>query len=133
MNEECTFEDYQKSMADNKILGVLCADCNTITAPPQAVCRKCSSPNISPKELGKNATLQTFTVIRVAPDGMNPPYIVALAETDDGPWVIGNLIGVDPDKTDLELIGKRVTMSSQHTKGNLYSLADFHTLTFSLQ
>ena len=133
MNEECTFEDYQKGMAENKILGVLCADCNTITAPPQAVCRKCSSPNVSPKELGNNATLKTFTVIRVAPDGMNPPYIVALAETDDGPWVMGNLIGVDPDKTDLELIGKKVSMSSQQGKGDVYSLGDIYCLTFSLQ
>ncbi len=133
MNIEYTFEKYQKGLAEDKFLGVLCADCSAVTAPPQAVCSKCGSRKLSSKELAKNATLKTFTVIRVAPDGMNPPYVIALAETDDGPWVMGNLIGVDPETAGLELIGKKVSISSREVKGDIYAVGDIYSLTFSLQ
>lgn len=133
MNAKCTFEEYQKGLAEDKVLGVLCADCSALTVPPQAVCCKCGSQKLSAKELGKTATLKTYTVIRVAPDGMNPPYIVALAETDEGPWVMGNLMGLDPEKADLELIGKKVSISSQEVKGDIYAIGDIRALTFNLQ
>jgi uncharacterized OB-fold protein len=133
MNAEYTFEDYQKKLAQDKFMGLSCADCNAVTTPPQAVCCKCGSKDLSAKELSKSAILKTFTVIRVAPEGMNPPYIIALAETDEGPWVMGNLIGIDPEKTDMDLIGKKVSISSQVVKGDIYAIGDIRSLTFRLQ
>jgi uncharacterized OB-fold protein len=38
------------------------------------------------------------------------PYIVALAELAEGPWVMGNVIDIDPAKADMALIGKAVSI-----------------------
>jgi uncharacterized OB-fold protein len=47
-------------------------------------------------------------VIRVAPQGFEPPYLVAVVELEDGPWVLGNIEGIDPEEAELSLIGRRV-------------------------
>jgi hypothetical protein len=35
-----------------------------------------------------------------------------MAEMDEGPWILGNLNGVDPTAATLDLIGKRVKMEN---------------------
>jgi uncharacterized OB-fold protein len=64
-------------------------------------------------ELKGEGTLRTFTVIRVAPEGMKAPYIVAMVELNEGPWAVGNLVNLDPNDADIGLMGKKVKLESQ--------------------
>ena len=63
-------------------------------------------------ELGGKGTIQTFTVVNVAPENREQeiPYIVVLVEMDEGPWLMGNLGGIKPEEANMGLMGKKVAM-----------------------
>ena len=133
MEYRITFNDYQEGLANGKLMGVTCSSCNKILFPPAGVCRECGQTDLAPVELKGEGTIRTFTVIRVAPEGRKPPYVVAMAELDEGPWAIGNLIEMNPEDADMTLIGKRVRLGSHLAKGDAYSSDDVRVITFSLK
>jgi uncharacterized protein len=133
MNYPLTFDQYQQGLEQGRFLGLTCGSCNAFVFPPAAVCRECGGSDLTPAALSGRGALRTFTVIRVAPEGRKPPYIVAMAELDEGPWALGNLEGVDPEQADMNLIGKRVTLGSHMVKGDTYASDDIRVLTFSLE
>ena len=87
-----------------------CLDCSGYMIPPNSVCPECGSSNLETHSFSKKGTLRTFTIIRVGPTGFQAPYIVALAELEEGPWVMGNVVNFDPEKADMTLIGKAVSI-----------------------
>lgn len=133
MEYKITFNQYQQALEQGKFLGLTCNSCRCVIFPPAAVCRECGGSDLTPTELNGEGTLRTFTVIRVAPEGKKPPYIVAMAELDEGPWAFGNLVDIDPDAADMSLVGKRVTLGSQMVKGDTFSSDDTRVLTFALK
>jgi hypothetical protein len=97
-------------MKSGDLTGLKCLDCSGYIIPPNAVCPECGSSQLEPHSFSKNGTLRAFTVIRVGPTGFQVPYIVALAELAEGPWVMGNVIDIDPAKAGMALIGKAVSI-----------------------
>lgn len=95
-------------MKSGDLMGLKCLECSGYIIPPNAVCPECGSSKLETHSFSKNGTLRAFTVIRVGPTGFQVPYIVALAELAEGPWVMGNVIDIDPAKADMALIGKAV-------------------------
>jgi uncharacterized OB-fold protein len=130
MSYPLTFSQYQKGLENGKFLGLTCDECGAYTFPPRGVCSKCGSQRTQVTEIQGKGTIRTFTIIRVAPEGMNPPYIVAIVELDQGPWVMGNVVGLNPDDLDMDLIGSKVIMASQPVKGDLFAREDIRVLTF---
>jgi hypothetical protein len=43
---------------------------------------------------------------------------------DEGPWLVGNLDGLEPEKITMEIIGKRVTMKHKIFAGDKYSAGE---------
>ncbi len=132
MDYTLTFDQYQKGLEREEFLGLRCHACHTYTFPPLGVCRNCSGTDLEVTKMSGKGILRTFTVIRVAPEGMKPPYVVTMVELDEGAWTVGNLVGINPDDADMSLIGKRVQMGSQTVKGDTFSAGDFRVVTFSL-
>lgn len=132
MNRDLTFTQYQTALAEGRLMALKCDTCGTHTLPPQGVCRQCGQSVLSPVEIDKKGTIKTYTVIRVAAEGLTPPFIVALVETASGAWAMGNLIDLDPDAADMSLIGKPVTIESQVVPGDTYALGDIRALTFKI-
>ena len=83
-------------------------------------------------EIKGEGTIRTFTVVRVAPEGMKSPYVVAMVELDEGAWTMGNLVDMNPDEADMALIGRKVRLGSQVVKSDPKSEQDLHVLTFTL-
>lgn len=127
-----TYAHYQEKLEKGEFLGLKCNACQTVTFPPSGICRSCNSFDMEPVPMGGAGVLRTYTVIRVAPEGMEPPFIVAMAELDEGPWVVGNLVGMDPEDANTGLIGRRISLGSHKVKGDLYSGGDSWVLTFTL-
>ncbi len=121
MNYPLTYMQYQEGLAGGKLLGLQCSGCGEYTFPARAVCSNCAGRDLRPVELEPGATLRTYTVVWVAPEGRRPPYIVAIAEMDQGPWVMGLLEDVDPDRAGLDLIGRKVTVASRVVPGDEYT------------
>ncbi len=134
MEHKLTFKDYNEALKENKLLGLKCKECGTITVPPKMVCRKCASPDMEIIELKGRGKIQTFAPVFVAAEGREAevPYVIVLVELDEGPWLMGNLTGVDPNEATMELIGKRVKMGHKVFPGDKYSAGESASPLFSL-
>ena len=123
MEYKLIFKDYNEALKKNKLLGLKCQDCGALIVPPKMACSKCASNNLEIIELGGKGKITTFTTVNVAAEGREGevPYTIVMVELDEGPWIMGNLIDVDPSKTTMELIDKRVKMGHKVFPGDKYS------------
>ena len=137
MEYKLTYKEYSEALKQNKLMGLKCQSCGTVTVPPKMVCRSCASPELEVLELKGAGRIQTFTTCNVAAEGRESevPYIILLVELDEGPWIMGNLIGVDPEKAAMEtLIGKRVKMTETRIfPGDKYSAGEGASPAFTLE
>lgn len=124
MEYKLKYKQYAEALKENKLLGLRCNSCGAYTVPPKIVCSECNSNDLDIVELRGKGMIRTFTVIRVAPEGFEAPYIVGEAELEEGPWLMGNIIGVDPNQASLELIGKRVEVGYQVFPGDKFSCGE---------
>lgn len=99
------------------------------------VCGQCTSLDMEVVELSGKGNIQTFTTVFVAPEGREAeaPYIIVMVELDEGPWIVGNLIDIDPSKATMELIGKRVNLGHKVFPGDKYSAGDMARPLFSFE
>ncbi len=117
------FSAYEEALRDGRLLGLRCAACNKVTIPPQAVCQWCASRDMKVEQLSGEGVLETFTIIRVPPEGFEEeaPYIVCLVSLNEGCRIIGRL-DHDVEQADQSLIGKKVRMKGAYTwKGDKFS------------
>ncbi|MDQ7783615.1 MAG: Zn-ribbon domain-containing OB-fold protein [Desulfomonilaceae bacterium] len=108
-----TFHEFKQGLAEGELPGLKCEECGEGIVPPSAVCTACGSTRLSRTSFAGKGSIRTFTVIRVGPEGFTPPYIVALVELDEGPWVLGNLVGVDAASAGMDLMNKKVIVGSK--------------------
>ena len=134
MEYKLIFKDYSEALKQGKLLGLKCRACGAITAPPKMVCRQCASPDMNIMELKGSGKILTFTTVFVAAEGREAeiPYVIVMVQLDDGPWMMGNLEGIDPKSASMELIGKKVKMGSKVFAGDKYSASESARPVFTL-
>ncbi len=132
MQYPLTYKQFYEGLKQGKVLGLKCRSCGAYTAPPKMCCAECTGSNLEVVELSGRGEIKTFTVIRVPPEGFTAPYIVAMAELEEGPWLLGNLEGVDADQASLDLIGKKVKVGHKVIPPMRYSAGEGVAVTFSL-
>ena len=98
------------------------------------VCRQCASLDMDVIELEGSGKIRTFTTVFVAAEGRESevPYIIVMVELDEGPWLMGNLEGIDPKTASMELIGKKVKMGHKVFPGDKFSAGESARPVFSL-
>jgi uncharacterized OB-fold protein len=98
------------------------------------VCRQCTSQDLETVELKGSGKICTFTTVYVAAEGRESevPYIIVMVELDEGPWLMGNLEGVDPKAVSMELIGKKVKTGHKVFPGDKYSAGEGESPLFRL-
>ena len=135
MEYKLTFKEYNEALKKDKLLGLKCKECGKINVPPKMVCGQCTSPDMEVVELSGKGNIQTFTTVYVAPEGREAeaPYTIVMVELDEGPWIAGNLIDIDPSKVTMELIGKRVKLGHKVFPGDKYSAGDMARPLFSFE
>lgn len=123
MEYKLPFSEYNKAMTKNRLMGLKCNQCGTITCPPQMACRNCNSYDLEVTQLSGKGKITTYTTIFVAPEGREneAPYTIVLVELEEGPWIMGNLYDTDPEKAGMELIGKQVEFGCRLYPGDKYS------------
>ena len=81
---------------DEKTVPVLrCAGCGAPTIPPRYVCGTCGGTDFKQDSLGAQATIYSYTVVRVAPEAYRAdvPYTVLLVDLAPGLRVTARLVG----------------------------------------
>ena len=135
MEHKLNFKQYSEALKQNKLLGLKCKQCGNIIVPPKIACGNCASTELDIAELSGEGKIQTFTTVFVAPEGREGecPYVIVLVELDEGPWIMGNLTGVDPNKVTMEIMGKKVKMGHAVFPGDKYSAGDAARPLFSIE
>jgi len=135
VEHKLNFKQYNEALKQNKLLGLKCKQCGTITVPPKIVCGNCASTDLDIVELSGTGKIQTFTTVFVPPEGREGecPYVIVMVELNEGPWIMGNLTGVDPNKITMEVMGKGVKMGHAVFPGDKYSAGDEARPLFNLE
>jgi len=131
MEYKLKYKQYAEALKGNKLLGLKCNKCGAYTVPPKIVCIECTSRDVDVVELSGKGTIRTFTVIRVPAEGFEAPSIVGEAELEEGPWLMGKIVGVDPDQATMDLIGKKVKVGHQVFPGDKFSCGEVVVATFT--
>lgn len=133
MEYKLTHRQFYEALKEERLLGLKCNTCGAYTAPPKMTCDACGSLDLEVSELQGTGEIKTFTVIWVAPEGFTAPYVVAIAQMQEGPWLMGQVEGVDPQTMPLELIGKKVLVSHKVVPAGNYTAGEGVTVAFQLQ
>ncbi len=134
MEYKIIFKDYSKALKKDKLLGLKCNDCGTFTCPPMMVCQNCTSTNQEIVELTGDGKVVTFTTSYINSEGRENemPITIVMVELDEGPWIMGNLVDMDPKKVTMDVMGKRVKLGHRVFPGDKYSAGEMARPAFSL-
>ncbi|MBA4367143.1 MAG: nucleic acid-binding protein [Desulfobacterium sp.] len=133
MKYKLDFRTYSDALKKNQLLGLKCRSCGNITCPPTMVCRKCASFDQEVIQLSGTGKIKTFTTTYVAPMGreVEAPYTIVMVALDEGPWISGNLIDIDPARVDMNIIGCWVMLGNKVFPGDCYSSGEAARPLFS--
>jgi hypothetical protein len=89
--------EFVEGLMEGKLLGTRCKRCSARYLPPRAHCR-CGSNDMEWFEAPKTGKLLAYTMVTFPPESMtrHAPYIVAVAELDDGSRLLAHITGVTP-------------------------------------
>ena len=134
MEYKLTFKAYNEALKEDRLLGLECKSCGAITVPPKMVCRKCTSSELEIVQLKGTGDIKTFTTVNVAAEGREAevPYTIVMVKLDEGPWIMGNLSGINPAEANMELVGKKVKMTHEVFAGDKYSAGESARPLFTL-
>ena len=124
MEYKLTFATWREGIKAGKLLGLKCKDCGTVTCPPRKVCAGCAGENLDVIELGGKGEIRSFTVCYAVPTGFVGPYVVAVADLEEGGRVMGDVLDIDPTKAGMELMGKKVQVGFKEIPGDFMSGQD---------
>lgn len=112
--------EFWDALKNGKFVTTRCTKCGHVSFPPQADCPQCMGGEFSWVDLGRDATLVTFTRVQVTPASFaaSDPYTIAIGELEDGLKVLAWLEGGEPDKVKP---GMRIRLEARTSKeGNPY-------------
>jgi uncharacterized OB-fold protein len=100
---------FWDATAEGRLVLPRCDECATVIWYPRQLCPGCGSTSVGWIDATGNGTVYSFTVIR---KGQGPyrevaPYVLAYVELDEGPRLMTNVVGCDPDTV---AIGMPVTV-----------------------
>jgi uncharacterized OB-fold protein len=83
----------------HELVAQRCRACGEHVFYPRAVCPRCFGNELEWRRLGGRGTLHTFTVVYRGARGfpLGPPYVIAVVELAEGPRLMTNLVGIEPD------------------------------------
>jgi len=99
-------EWYQRAAATGRLHLQRCDSCGAWRHPPRVLCAGCGSDAASFQPVSGRGTVFTWTVTHQALDPAfadHVPYAVVVVALEEGPRVVGNLIGADPAELRLDL------------------------------
>jgi uncharacterized OB-fold protein len=117
--------DFFEGTARGDLLIRTCQDCGSRAAPPVVYCRSCGSNRVAWASSAGRGTLMSWSVVHPR-SGVGPAEarVIGIVELDEGPWVLGQVIGpVDDVAT-----GRTVQVEFVQPEGGeavpVYRLAD---------
>jgi len=116
--------EYRQFLAEEKLMGSRCTDCETLYVPPRQICPQCRGDALKWAPATGRGKIVAFTSISIGPAfmaedgyGRQRPYCTAAVELDEGPRVVARLEDVDPSRPDQIIVGTPVIVRFVHRNG----------------
>jgi uncharacterized protein len=93
-------EEFWSATAEGRLLISHCDDCDTLIWYPRPFCPTCGGFNTSWTQASGKGTVYAFTIVhRSGMPGWREarPYVVAYVELEEGPRIMTNIVGCEPD------------------------------------
>lgn len=76
-----------------------CRPCGAFFFYPRAACPTCLSGDVEWRRVSGRGRLHTFTIVHRGPKdfALGAPYVLAMVELEEGPRLMTNLVGIEPD------------------------------------
>jgi len=121
-----TAATFNQFLAEKRLMGVYCPQCEATYLPPRAICPQCFGGELAWVEVSGKGKLAAFTSIYIAPTFMvgqgfdrDNPYLTGIVELDDGPKISARLVGFDPTQPEQVRIGTPVSIAFlEHGEGD---------------
>jgi uncharacterized protein len=90
---------FWDATAAGRLLLACCDACATVIWYPKTLCPHCGGLAVSWSPAAGTGTIYSFSVVRRAAGSFRAavPFVVAYVELDEGPRVLTNIVGCDPD------------------------------------
>jgi len=117
-------ERFWEATKDGNLLVRRCNDCGDAHHYPRGRCPFCFSENLEWTEASGDGTVYTYTVTHQngEPYDEATPYVLAYVELEEGPRVMTNVVGAEPDDV---FVGQDVTVVFHETDEGEYALPRF--------
>ena len=78
--------EFWNALKEGRFVTTRCTKCGNVSFPPQADCPRCMGSEFAWVELGREATLVTYTHVRITPASFadSDSYIIAIGELGIG-------------------------------------------------
>jgi uncharacterized OB-fold protein len=92
--------EFWDALKKGRFVTTKCKKCGHVSFPPQADCPRCMGNELTWVDLGREATLVTYTRVQIPPASFagSDPYTIAIGELKDGLKVLAWLEGVEPGR-----------------------------------
>lgn len=103
---------FWEGLKKGDIFATRCKRCGKLYFPPQIDCPVCLASEVEWIKLSRTVTLETFTQVRVKPQGFTgyDPYMIAIAKTEEGAKVMGWLEDIKLEEVN---VGMKLEMTSR--------------------
>ena len=92
---------YWEGCRKGKLMIQRCSSCGHHQFYPRLLCTECMSTQVEWIEAGGRGRVVSFTIVRQAISeayAADLPYVVALIQLDEGPTMMSNVIGCNPER-----------------------------------
>ena len=94
---------YWEGTARGELRLQRCRGCQSTYFPPQPFCPACASDDVEIVRASGRGLLYSYVITERAAPGFTAPYVIAVVELEEGPRLLTNIVGIDPDPEVLPL------------------------------
>ena len=95
-----TLQTFFERARDGRLTAVRCRKCGELAIPPRQFCPACGERAWEAVRLSGEGTIESFTVIRVAPraHAADAPYAIAVVKLTEGVSLLGRIVDISLEK-----------------------------------
>lgn len=107
---------FWTALSERRLVLPRCRQCGTYIWYPRTFCSACHTAGVDWVEASGRGSIYSYTVSRrgLGPWSDRAPYVIAYVELEEGPRVMTNIVGCDPDDV---AIGQLVTAAIEIDQG----------------
>jgi uncharacterized OB-fold protein len=98
---------FWAAAGDGRLMLTRCTSCSSVIWYPRAICPVCHTEGTEWFEAAGLGHVYAFSIVRRSPGvySTHVPYVLAYVELDEGPRIMTNIVGCDPESVS---IGQRL-------------------------